>query len=87
MAFIPLSFPEILPKYLYTAGYGAGWSRDSLGRVMEAAGAVLVDIRQAPWSRSPQWQKPALAGMFAERYVHLPALGNLNIPRWADSPG
>lgn len=63
---------------IYTAGYGAGWSIETLRQALEKTGAALVDIRQAPWSRSPQWQKQTLAAAFGDRYAHVPALGNLN---------
>ena len=69
------------PKHgaIYTAGYGAGWSPTMLADVLDRHAAILLDIRLKPWSKTPTWQKSALqARLGMSRYLHVPALGNLN---------
>jgi hypothetical protein len=39
--------------------------------------AGLLDIRYAARSRVPHWNKGALQKLLGERYVHVPALGNV----------
>ena len=64
---------------IYTAGYGAGWSPAMLADVLDRHAAILLDIRLKPWSKTPTWQKSALqARLGMSRYLHVPALGNLN---------
>ena len=64
---------------IYTAGYGAGWSPTMLAEVLTQHRAILLDIRLKAWSKTPHWQRPALFEYFGPaRYLHCPALGNLN---------
>lgn len=64
---------------IYTAGYGAGWSPTMLVNVLDQHAAMLLDIRLKPWSKTAAWQKPTLqARLGTSRYLHVPALGNLN---------
>ncbi len=64
---------------IYTAGYGAGWSAAMLAEVLDQHAAMLLDIRLKPWSKTVAWQRPALqARLGTSRYLHVPALGNLN---------
>lgn len=64
---------------IYTAGYGAGWSPAILVEVLDQYAAMLLDIRMKPWSKTMAWQKPSLqARLGTSRYLHVPALGNLN---------
>ena len=65
-------------RKLLTLGYGAGWSCGMLREALAETGAILADIRLHPWSRTPAWRKSSLSESFGERYVHVPALGNLN---------
>jgi len=61
----------------YHFGY-QGHKPEDLLLAVEALGAVLCDIRYAPYSRQPGWSKKALVAMFGAAYRHIPELGNLN---------
>lgn len=64
---------------IYTAGYGAGWSPAQLRDLLYRLDAQLLDIRLKPWSKTEHWQRPALRAFLGPaRYLHCPALGNLN---------
>ncbi|SMF96079.1 hypothetical protein SAMN02949497_3460 [Methylomagnum ishizawai] len=67
-------------KTLYTAGYGAGWTPETLDAAMIERGAVLVDIRRLPWStQSTEWTRSRLLARFGKmRYAHFKSLGNLS---------
>jgi uncharacterized protein (DUF488 family) len=62
---------------IYTLGY-AQWSVDAVVAQIDALGAVLVDVRQSPHTTKPGFAKPELEARFDDRYVHLPAFGNVN---------
>jgi len=62
---------------LYTLGY-SGWKLDALVTKVQDLDAALMDIRYSPNSRQPQWRMRELAAFFGARYVHVPALGNIN---------
>lgn len=63
---------------LYTLGY-SGHQHEDVIKAIKAMGALLVDIRFAPYSRwQPIWNKKALEGALGADYVHLRALGNEN---------
>jgi uncharacterized protein (DUF488 family) len=86
---------EYLTHNIYTLGY-AGWAPLALRDRVLALDATLVDVRIAPTSKSPQWWREALQALLAERYRHLPDLGNRNAfnggsialkrPEWAVEP-
>lgn len=61
---------------LYTYGYGRGSHADIEGYI--DLGSRIVDIRFAPWSKNPMWQKGMLEARFGSRYLHLRDLGNRN---------
>lgn len=64
---------------LYTLGYRAGWTPETLHMTMRESNAVLCDIRYMPHSRWYQeWNQGTLARQFGERYRHIKALGNRN---------
>jgi hypothetical protein len=66
-------------KTIYTAGYLAGWTPESLKTTCEELGALLLDIRYSPHSRRAEWDRAALRDLFGQiRYRHEPALGNRN---------
>lgn len=65
------------PPTIYTMGY-AGWAPAALRDEVLRLAAMLVDVRIAPTSKSPQWRKEALAELLGPIYTHLPALGNRN---------
>jgi hypothetical protein len=62
---------------LYTLGY-SGWTAPELLRQVEQLGALLWDIRMAPYSRAPMWQQGSLRALLGDRYLHVRALGNIN---------
>jgi uncharacterized protein (DUF488 family) len=66
-----------MAKQIYTIGY-AGWAPEGLRDYIVQLGVMVIDVRIAPTSKSPQWQREALQDLFGQRYVHLPALGNRN---------
>jgi hypothetical protein len=66
-------------KTIYTSGYLAGWTPETLKTTCEELGALLLDIRYSPHSRRPEWDRAALRNLFGQvRYRHEPALGNRN---------
>lgn len=64
--------PMIHP--LYTFGYARGSHMDLEGFI--DLGCRIVDIRFAPWSKHPIWQKAYLDARFGSSYLHLRDLGN-----------
>jgi uncharacterized protein (DUF488 family) len=66
-----------MTKTIYTLGY-AQWSLDEVAAQLDALDAVLVDVRRSPHTTKPGFAKPDLEARFGDRYVHLPAFGNVN---------
>lgn len=64
-------------KRVYLTGY-AGRKPETLKAIVERMDAVVVDIRYSPRSRVLMWNKASLIQLLGWRYVHVPALGNLN---------
>jgi hypothetical protein len=65
-------------KEVFLLGY-AGRTPEEIRRIAEMVDATVVDIRWRAGSRHPQWAKSNLAKTLGPgRYVHVPALGNLN---------
>jgi hypothetical protein len=62
---------------IYTAGY-AGWAPEALAATVRELGALLVDTRYVPWSKSSAFTKDALAKVLGASYLWLKALGNIN---------
>lgn len=62
-----------------TIGY-EGAALDDVAATLDRAGvATLIDVREVPWSRRPEFAKRALSTALAERgiaYRHLKGLGN-----------
>jgi len=76
-ALTPTETPD--QRTIYTVGYGAGWSPAQLRDLLYRLDAQLLDIRLKPWSKTEHWQRPALRAFLGPaRYLHCPALGNLN---------
>jgi hypothetical protein len=65
------------PRVLATYGY-SGSTPDDLAAYVEALDATIADVRYSPRSRVPHWDGYALVGRFADRYVHVQELGNVN---------
>jgi uncharacterized protein (DUF488 family) len=61
----------------YTLGY-QGQKPEALLAAVSGIGAVLCDIRYAPYSRQPGWSKKPLQALFGTTYQHIPQLGNVN---------
>jgi hypothetical protein len=61
----------------YTFGY-QGKRPEDLQTFLTKSGALLCDIRYAPFSRIALWNKSQLAKRFDSAYRHIPQLGNLN---------
>ena len=61
----------------FTAGYMGKKPEDLLRRAIELD-AILCDIRYAPRSRNPVWNKEKLETMFGDRYRWVFAFGNKN---------
>jgi uncharacterized protein (DUF488 family) len=79
--------------------YTVGYEKKSVGelfRMLKEAGVrCLVDVREAPWSRVPDYCKNVLEDRLAElstasnyqiRYISMPALGNPQENRKSDRP-
>jgi uncharacterized protein (DUF488 family) len=62
---------------LYTIGYSRRRLAD-IQQILDAYGALLVDIRLKADSRRPAFRQRALVQHFGPRYVHCPALGNVH---------
>jgi uncharacterized protein (DUF488 family) len=62
---------------LYTVGY-TGLTPSALLAAAETLGAVIADIRIAPRSPNPVWNKRRLAEAWGPRYRHVGELGNRN---------
>lgn len=60
-----------------TAGYG-GRRPEALLALAERRELVVVDVRLSPRSRVPGWNKGPLERLLGDRYLPLPAWGNLN---------
>lgn len=58
-------------------GYTGRTPQDLL-TLAEERNALLIDIRLSAASRVPVWRLSEMQEFFKRRYVHLPALGNLN---------
>lgn len=67
--------------HLFTLGYLAGWHDETLARWLEETNTILADIRLTPYSRHAAWRESALRARLGQRYVHLPALGNIHHTR------
>ena len=66
-----------MPNPIYTLGY-AQWDIEEVEAQVKGLDAVLVDVRRSPNTTKPGFAKPDLQARFADRYVHLPAFGNVN---------
>ncbi len=63
---------------VFTFGYQGKRAVDLLARLQQLD-AVLCDVRLSPRSRwAPEWNRNQLAAQMGDRYVHVPALGNVN---------
>lgn len=62
---------------IYTLGY-SGIQPEQLRAAAEQHDLVVLDVRFSPRSRRPEWTRKRLQALLGERYVHLPALGNIN---------
>ena len=62
-----------------TIGYERARLADFVATLRAAGVEVLIDVREAPWSRRPEYAKRALGAALAEHgvgYLHLRGLGN-----------
>jgi uncharacterized protein (DUF488 family) len=70
-------------------GYQGRSLEDVVGALAGAGIAVLIDVREMPWSRRREFSKRALAERLEShgiRYVHLPAAGNPRAIRKSGAP-
>ena len=64
---------------LYTLGYASKSAPFILETLLSEPGTLLVDVRMHPGShRYPEWRAKALERRYRERYVHIPAFGNVH---------
>jgi hypothetical protein len=64
---------------LSTLGYAAQSAPFILETLLSEPGTLLVDVRTHPGShRYPEWRAKALERRYSERYVHIPAFGNVH---------
>lgn len=68
---------------LYTWGYSGRTQAELFDLMTEHRIALVVDVRQRPWSRDARWGKRELAATFGANCRHLPQLGNRsrNVPK------
>jgi uncharacterized protein (DUF488 family) len=62
---------------IYTLGY-SGIKPDKLLATAEQHNLLVVDVRYSPRSRQPEWTRKRLQELLGERYIHVPAFGNIN---------
>ena len=75
---------------LFTIGYEGSRLTDIVAALRDAGVTTLVDVREAPWSRRPEFAKRALGEAMAEAgigYRHLKALGTPKVGRDAARAG
>jgi uncharacterized protein (DUF488 family) len=60
---------------IFTTGY-TGKDINDLRPMLEDLGAILIDVRFAPYSRIMHWQKVYLKALLGNKYRHVPNLGN-----------
>lgn len=62
---------------IYTLGYGApGWTPEALLGEAQRLRGVILDCRNWPNSRRPEWNRAALERTMGRRYQHCPGMGN-----------
>jgi uncharacterized protein (DUF488 family) len=68
---------------LYTWGYTGRTQAELFDLMTQQRIALVVDVRQRPWSRDARWGKRELTATFGANYRHLPRLGNRsrNVPK------
>lgn len=64
-------------KLVYTTGYH-GKSPEQLFAVVKRLGGMVIDIREAAYSKQPSWGHTDLVRRFQLRYSHVWELGNKN---------
>ena len=75
---------------LFTVGYEGSRLTDIVAALRDAGVTTLVDVREAPWSRRPEFAKRALGEAMAAAgigYLHLKALGTPKAGRDAARAG
>jgi uncharacterized protein (DUF488 family) len=60
---------------IFATGY-AGRDINDLKPLVEGLGAILVDIRFAPYSEVMVWRKVFLKTLLGDKYLHIANLGN-----------
>jgi hypothetical protein len=64
---------------LSTLGYASQSASCILETLLSEPGTLLVDVHMHPGSHSyPEWRAKALERRYGERYVHVPAFGNVH---------
>lgn len=74
------------PTRLFTLGY-QGRKLADIRRIVEHLGAVLVDVRASPHSRSPQFERRSFEREFGESYLSRPDLGGIVHSKTVHSDG
>ncbi len=68
-----------MEREFLTIGYQGAGLDAFIAALREAGVATLIDVREAPWSRRPEFTRRALESTLGEHgigYVHLKGLGN-----------
>lgn len=63
------------PGSIFTFGYGGRRLR-GLEVIQRDLDAIIVDIRERPWSREPEWCYAHLTEIFGSSYAHVGWWGN-----------
>ncbi len=62
---------------IYTLGY-ARWAVEDVKKQLQTLEATLVDVRHSPHTSKPGFSRDDLSARFGDRYLHVPAFGNVN---------
>ena len=79
-----------MTRELFTIGYQGSRLADFVATLRDAGVTTLVDVREAPWSRRPEFAKRALGEAMAAAgigYRHMKALGTPKVGRDAARAG
>jgi uncharacterized protein (DUF488 family) len=63
---------------VFSVGY-VGHDPTEFAGMVQQLGAVVCDVRLRPFSSITGWSRPELQQRLGERYLHVPALGNVSL--------
>lgn len=69
-------------RTIFTIGYDAGWTHDTLFAEMDRLGAILIDIMFVPY-KSLLWNHDSLRSILGNRFEYIKELGHI---KYCDGP-